>query len=112
VSTLDDVSRIARGLPEVVVADHHGMESFRVRGRIFATVPGQLHVRVMLDEEAIRAAVAEYPTVCEPFWWGKRLACVVVTLAGATNEVLAELLTDAWLAKAPRALRQQWETPG
>jgi hypothetical protein len=45
--------------PGVTEEDHHGIASFRVGGKIFATVPDVDHIRVMVDEDEIRAAVAE-----------------------------------------------------
>lgn len=83
------------------------MASFRIRGKIFATLPDDHHIRVMVNETEIHAAVAEYPTVCEEFYWGKRLACLVVTLAKAPTSLLQELLTEAWLSKAPKAVARQ-----
>jgi len=80
------------------------MVSFRVGGKIFATVPDGEHIRIMLDESEILAAVAENPLVCEPFYWGKRLSCVVVNTRKARPELLSELLTEAWLGKAPKRL--------
>ena len=53
---------LALALPEATEADHHGMNSFRVR---FATVPDDQHIRVMLEEAKIRATVAENPTMCK-----------------------------------------------
>ncbi len=103
-STLAEARALAAGLPEVTVQDHHGIDSFRVRGKIFATVPDDEHIRIMVDESEIHAAVAENPTVCSPFYWGQRLACVVVELAPANLELLRDLLTAAWLRKAPKAL--------
>ncbi len=70
-------------LPEATSQDHHGLESFRVRGRIFATVPDDSHIRVMVEAEDTTAAATEYPDACAPFYWGDRLACVVVTVAAA-----------------------------
>ncbi|HEX3424624.1 MAG TPA: MmcQ/YjbR family DNA-binding protein [Acidimicrobiales bacterium] len=102
--TLDETRAVALSLPEAGSEEHHGMESFRVRGRIFATVPDDDHVRVMVDGQEIEAAVAEYPDVCAPFWWGARLACVVVTLAAADPGLVGELLTEAWRRKAPKKL--------
>lgn len=58
----------------------------------------------MVDENEIRGAVAENPTVCEEFYWGKRLACVVAALKSASSNLLRELLTEAWLQEAPRSL--------
>jgi hypothetical protein len=104
--TLDDARDLALALPETNEEDHHGMPSFRVRGKIFATVPDDRHVRVMVDEDEIRAVVAEHPQVCQPMFWGERLACVVVDLDGARRHLLRELLTEAWLRKAPKRLAQ------
>lgn len=82
--TVTQVRDIALALPETTEQDHHGMESFRVHGKIFATVPDDHHIRVMLgDDEAILGSVAENPGVCEPFYWGRRLACVLVDLRTA-----------------------------
>ncbi len=107
--TLDQARAMALALPEVTVEDHHGMDSFRVRGKIFATVPDESHLRVMLAEDDTVAAVAEDPSVCAPFYWGARLACVVVTLAEAEAALVRELLTDAWRRKAPKKLAAQLE---
>jgi hypothetical protein len=95
---------MALALPEATEVDHHGMNSFRVHNRIFATVPDGHHVRAMVDEPVILAAAAEDPSSCEPFYWGKRLACVVVNLRTVRVELLGELLTEAWLRKAPESL--------
>ena len=83
VTTLAQARKLALALPEVTEEPHHDMASFRVRGKIFATVPDDTHLRVMVDEMEIRAAVAENPDVCEELYWGKRLACVVVNLRRA-----------------------------
>jgi len=111
---LDDARTWALSLPEAGEEDHHGMASFRVRGRIFATVPDSTHVRVMVDEMDIRAAVAAHPRACVEFHWGERLACVVVDLDRATPRLVQELITAAWSRKAPRTLARQLasSTPG
>jgi hypothetical protein len=91
-------------LPEAVEQDHHGMPSFRVRGRIFATVPDEDHLRVMVDEGEIRAAVEEDPEAFAEMWWGARLSCVVVDLRVAPPDQVRELLTEAWRRRAPKRL--------
>jgi len=103
-TTLAQARKIALELPEATEQDHHGMASFRVRGKIFATVPDDSHIRVMVDELEIRAAVTADPDICEELYWGKRLACVVVDLGAATPALLKELLTEAWTRKAPKKL--------
>jgi hypothetical protein len=107
VSSIGHVRAIALALPEVTESDHHGMASFRVRGKIFATVPDDEHVRIMLDENGIRSAVAEEPPICDEFYWGNKLSCVVVAVKPATTSLLRELLTDAWLLKAPVSLTRR-----
>lgn len=101
---VDGVRRFALSLPETTTADHHGLDSFRICGRIFATIPDEHHVRIMVDEAAILTSAAANPGVCEPFYWGKRLACVVVDLDAADREVVEELVHEAWRRKAPKRL--------
>ena len=70
-TTLAQARKIALALPEATEQDHHDMASFRVRGKIFATVPDDTHLRVMVDEMEIRAAVAENPTCLSGVLLGK-----------------------------------------
>lgn len=102
---LAEVAALALELPEAVEQDHHGMRSFRVSSKIFATVPDEHHVRIMLDQEDILAAVAGDPRACSELWWGKRLACVVVEIERAPRPLIKELLEAAWHRKAPARLR-------
>jgi len=102
---LAEVAQLALGLPEAVEQDHHGIRSFRIDGKIFATVPDEQHVRIMVDQEDILAAVAAEPQACTEGWWGKRLACVVVEIQRAPRPLVTELLEDAWRRKAPARLR-------
>ena len=96
----DEARRLALALPETVEQDHHGRPSFRVAGRIFATLWDPEHMNVMLDEPGILTAVEAHPDVCAGVMWGKRLAAVRVTLPAVDPEMLADLLADAWEGKA------------
>lgn len=98
------VRQIALALPEAVEEDHHGRPSFRVVGKIFATLWDEQHMNVMLDEPGIRTAVHGNGNICAEFWWGKRLAAVQVALDRADEPLVAELLADAWEGKAPQRL--------
>lgn len=109
--TIDDVRAFALSLPEASEADHHGMPSFRVRNKIYATVPDNAHIRVMASEDEIRAAAAQDPDACEEFYWGKRLSCVLVTIARVDRDQLEGLIEDAYLRKAPKALIDQLPGP-
>lgn len=102
--TPDEVRELALALPDAVEQDHHGRPSFRVAGRIFATLWDEGHMNVMLDEDGIRTAAHDRPDACAEFWWGRRLRAVQVGLAAADAALVAELLGDAWEQKAPRRL--------
>ena len=94
--TPEQVRAVALALPGATERDHHGFPSFRTTRRIFATMPDDEQLRVMLDEEDIRAAVAEWPDWCEELWWGKKLSAVRVRLPDCDADVVAELLEDAF----------------
>jgi hypothetical protein len=98
----DDARRIALALPGAVEQDHHGRPSFRVDGRIFATLWDEQHMNVMLDEPGIRTAIEAQPEICAEVWWGKRLAAVRVDLDAASEALAEELLEDAWEGKRRR----------
>ena len=100
----DEACALALSLPEAVEQDHHGRPSFRVGGKIFATLWSDERMNVMLDEGGILTAVDMAPEACEPVRWGKRLAAVGVTLARVDRDHLRALLTDAWEEKAPKRL--------
>jgi hypothetical protein len=102
---------LALSLAEVVQADHHGRPSFRVSGKIFATLPDTTHMNVMLDEPGIRTAVQAHPDACAERWWGKRLAAVQVDLERADAALLSELLADAWEGRAPARLARTAPAP-
>ena len=101
----EDARQLALALPGAAEADNHGRPSFRVAGKIFATLREAGHLNVMLDEPGILTAVAAAPDVCAEVWWGKRLSAVQVSLDRADSELVAELLADAWEHKAPARLR-------
>jgi hypothetical protein len=98
--TTEDARRLALALPDTVEQDHHGRPSFRVAGKIIATIWDAQTMNVMLDEAGIRTAIAEHPGWCAERYWGKRLAAVAVDLSMAPERVLREMLADAWEGKS------------
>jgi hypothetical protein len=104
--TPEDGRRLALALPDVAEQDHHGRPSFRIGGKIFATIWDDATMNVMLDEPGIRTAVVEHPEWCSERYWGHRLAAVAVALPEAPEQELAELLADAWEAKTGRSSRE------
>jgi hypothetical protein len=105
--TLEEARRLALSLPDTVEQDHHGRPSFRVGGRIFATLWDADHMNVMLDEPGILTAVQSHPDRCAEVHWGKRLAAVRVTLSAADPGLLSDLLADAWEHKAPQRVARR-----
>jgi hypothetical protein len=99
-----DVRRLALDLPEANEEDHWGRPSFRVRGKIFASLPDFEHLNVMIDPFDVDAVVREEPAACEQLWWGKKLSGVRVKLRVAQPDLVADLLAAAWRRKAPRTL--------
>lgn len=106
---LPDVRRLALALPGAIEADHHGFPSFRVRRKIFATLPDFAHVHLMLGPEETDVAVDADPKACAELWWGKRLAGVRVDLAAVDRGMLAGLIVEAWRGKAPRRLVEGYD---
>jgi hypothetical protein len=114
-ATEDDVRRIALALPEVT--EDQDTLGFAVRGKGFAwswkerVVPKQarverrdvLAVRVA-DDGAKQELLAADPDkfFTEDHYNG--FPAVLVRLPAVAPDELTELLTDAWRAKAPRAL--------
>ncbi len=102
--SVEQARSLALALPEAAEQDHHGRPSFRVAGKIFATLWDPDHLNVMLDEPGIRTALEAHPGCCAEVHWGKRLAAVRVALPAVDSGVLGELLADAWEGKAPARL--------
>lgn len=102
--TADDVRRIALALPEAEERDHHGRPSFRVRDKIYATLPDADHVNVMLAPDDILLASQHPSGACAPVHWGARLAAIGIELARADAALVRALLEDAWARKAPKRL--------
>jgi hypothetical protein len=105
VVNLERVRRFALSLPEATEEPHFEKSSFRVGGKIFATVPaGGRHLHVFVDEHEARASVTDDPSAFEELHWGKKLAGVRVDLRVADRTAVFELLEEAWRRKAPKRL--------
>lgn len=102
------VRTIALSLPEVTEEPHHHFGSFRVRGRIFVTVPpdGE-HIHVFVPEDVREQALALYPGFTEKLLWGGKAQGVRVALATAVPGAVKSLVLQAWRSKAPKALLGQ-----
>lgn len=104
---LEEVRAFALALPEVTEEPHFEKASFRVRGKIFATVPqGGAYLHVFVDEWAVQSCVTEDPAAYEELTWGGRLAGLRINLGMAQAQPVLELVEEAWRRKAPKRLQQ------
>lgn len=102
---LAEVRKIALSLPETTEEPHFNYSSFRVGGKIFATVPPEgEHVHVFVGEEQREQALALYPAFIEKLLWGKRVVGLRIALGKAKPDTVKQLLTQAWSGKAPKRL--------
>jgi hypothetical protein len=103
----DDIRRLALSLPEAAEADHHGMPSFRVNGKIFATLH-LAHPRMMakLDAEDQHNLSEGHPGVVEPVpgGWGRK-GSTFIWYEKANLDLVELALTLAWTRVAPARLR-------
>jgi hypothetical protein len=103
--TVDRVRGLALSLPGVSAEPHFDMTSFRVLGKIFATVAAdEARLHVFMDEDEARACAAEDPVAFEPLRWGRRIRGVRVLLTTAPPDRVLELVEESWRRKAPRRL--------
>ena len=101
----------ALSLPETSEEPHFEYSSFRVRGKIFATVPPngeQLHIFV--DEEERDPLIEAEPEVFEALHWGAKVVGVKVTLAHANARTVNHLLLQSWKRKAPKRLARDFDS--
>ena len=102
---VSEIRRFALSLPEVTEEPHHHFSSFRVRGKIFTTVPpDESHVHVFVDDAERERMTATAPEAYEKLWWGKKVVGLRVTVSKANAADVEELLRSAWLRKASAAL--------
>jgi hypothetical protein len=110
VSDLATARRFALSLPEATEEPHFEMSSFRVRGKIFATVPpDRAYLNVFVDELEIAASAAQNPAVYEPLRWGREVRGLRVRLASAPDTRVMQLLEEAWRRKAPKRVVAEYD---
>jgi hypothetical protein len=98
---LATLHRFALALPGTVEQPHFDYGSFRVNGRIYATLPpGGEFVHVFGSEDDRERAFAMAPGWADKVLWGGKVVGVRVTLADAPAAAVKALLEAAWRYKA------------
>jgi hypothetical protein len=97
------VRKFVLALPETTEEPHFAGGSFRVKGKIFTTIPvGGKHLRVYVDPVEGAALLANTPGFEQVVWGEPKTDMVQVDLAVVDERLLLDLLEDAWRMKAPK----------
>jgi hypothetical protein len=105
--TADDIRILALSLPEVVELPHFDRASFRVAGKIFATLPpgGELVVLrlpVLVKESVLQSDPGAHVPL--PGAW-ERGGSTQLAIGRIDSEKLADLVRLAWRETAPKRLK-------
>lgn len=110
--TIEDFRKMALSFPQTVEGSHMGHPDFRVRGKIFASIPDPSKPRgvVAFTPEQQQDFMGDAPDVFEPLkgGWGLRGA-TYVNLKPAQKALLQTALTAAWPNRAPKPLAKKFE---
>ena len=94
---------LALALPEAVESSHFDTPDFRVRGKIFATLPGPDRMVVRIDPTDQAVLLAAEPATFSPCpgAWGLK-GWTIVWLASVDPDFLRDLLADSWRRLVPK----------
>ena len=100
-----ELRKYAVSLPETTEQPHFDFTSFRVRGKIFVTLPpDETHAHIFVDEQHRAMAIDLAPDCAEPLFWGHKVLGVRIALVSAKTALVKELVRNAWTNKAPKSL--------
>lgn len=124
-ATWDDVRECALALPEAVESALHGDQAFRVRDKLFAwerplrrgdlealgaAAPEGPILGVRTQDSGAKAALlADDPGVFFTTPHFENYPAVLVRLNEISRDELEEIITEAWLCRAPKRVIAAWE---
>jgi hypothetical protein len=107
--TIEEFRRAALALPETSEQDHFGKPSFRVGGKIFATLwVVERHAVLKLSLEDQEMLCADQPTVFTVTPWGQQ-GWTRIELDQVEAPLFFGLLKGAWKRVAPKRLHNELE---
>ena|SRR5687768_12447208 len=96
------VRRLALQLPQTIESVHFDRPDFRVRNKIFATLPADARAVVVKSTASnIDALIARDPVTFWDEWRGRWLG---IRLDSVPRPLLRDLVIDAWKLVAPKRL--------
>ncbi|MBM7045363.1 MULTISPECIES: MmcQ/YjbR family DNA-binding protein [Rhizobium] len=103
--TDEDLIALALGLPEAAEGSHFGIRDFRVRSKIFMTLPGPDFCVVKLTPDQQQMALATLPqhVAAVPGGWGLKGSTRLLH-HGADRETIEALVRQAWRNVAPKSM--------
>jgi len=102
--TQNHVRHIALALPEAQESSHQGHPDFRVRNKIFATLPPDGRTAVLKITPAdLDDLIQRDAETFRDIWGGRWLS---VNLERVSPEIFHKLLVDSWCLTAPKTLVQ------
>ncbi len=103
--TCDDIRSIALALPQAEEQPHFDSTSFRVKGKIFATMGDEPRATLKLDPEDQHNLAQAHPGVVEAVdgYWGRN-GWTLVQCAEMDAQTLSGLMRMAWVNVAPKRL--------
>jgi len=109
----DHLRRLALQMPEAEEKSHFGKADFRVRNRIFCTLPDADAAVVKLTREQQEMLADTEPAIFVPLpgGWGRQ-GWTKVMLATADELTLKSALLTAWRNVAPASLRKSLDVSG
>jgi hypothetical protein len=104
--TQEELIAFALVLPAATENAHFGTRDFRVRGKIFMTLPSEEFCVVLLKPDQQQMALATTPEVVSavPGGWGERGATRLYYALGDDATVRA-LVQQAWKNAAPKSMK-------
>ena len=99
------VRKYALSLAGVTEQPHFHLCSFRVAGKIFATMDEKQDLlNVFVDEETRETYLATHTGCCRKLWWGKKVVGLRLETGLAKTALIRDLLQAAWRRKVPKKL--------
>jgi hypothetical protein len=105
----DDVRELGLALPGVVEETSYDTPALKVNGKLLVRLKEDFATLALrVDFEERQALVNEQPDVFYVTPHYENYPMVLVRLAAVDREELGELLTEAWLDRAPKRLVAGW----